>query len=114
MTVCFDSTPLGKKHFKAAIHPYDYTIRPQRVSKLTCAKYYQLLRQFKKLTGIGGLLNTSLNIHDKPIIHKPTDILKEILKDDLNKVKYLYVEDTLYEKKMILKKIKTEFLIIIL
>ena len=106
MTVCFDSTPLGKKHFKAAIHPYDYTIRPQRVSKLTCAKYYQLLRQFKKLTGIGGLLNTSLNIHDKPIIHKPTDILKEILKGDLNKVKYLYVEDTLYEKKNDFKKNK--------
>ena len=34
MTVSFDTTNLGKKHFKAAIHPYDFTIRPQRVSKI--------------------------------------------------------------------------------
>lgn len=98
MTVSFDTTDLGKKHFRAAIHPYDFTIRPQRVSKDTCRKYYLLLKNFKKLTGVGGLLNTSLNIHDKPIIHKPSDILNEILNNDLNKIKYLFINDTLYEK----------------
>ena len=98
MTVSFDTTNLGKKHFKAAIHPYDFTIRPQRVSKNTCKKYHLLLKNFKKLTGIGGLLNTSLNIHDKPIIHNPSDILNEIINNDLNKIKYLFIDDTLYEK----------------
>ena len=57
-----------------------------------------LLKNFKKLTGIGGLLNTSLNIHDKPIIHNPSDILNEIINNDLNKIKYLFIDDTLYEK----------------
>ena len=96
MTVSYDTTPLGAKHFKAAIHPYDNTIRPQRVSKTTCRTYYKLLQEFKKITGIGGLLNTSLNIHDKPIINQPLDIINEILENNTAKVGYLFIEDTLY------------------
>ena len=99
MTVCFNSTKLAQNHFKAAIHPYDFTIRPQKVSKKTCPKYYELLKHFKRLTGIGGLLNTSLNISDKPIICQPTDIIKEILNGSLKNINYILVEDTLYIKK---------------
>lgn len=99
MTVCFDSTKLAKKHFKAAIHPYDFTIRPQKVSKKTCPEYYKLLKKFKKLTGIGGLLNTSLNVHDKPIIYQPSGIIKEILRGDLRNINHIFIQDTLYIKK---------------
>ena len=100
MTVCFDSTKLGREHFKAAIHPYDYTIRPQKVTKLTCPTYYKLLKKFKRLTGIGGLLNTSLNVHDKPIICQPSDILKEIFNKEYNQINYIFVEDSLYVRKI--------------
>jgi len=31
MTMAFDSTPLAREHLKAAIHPYDFTARPQLV-----------------------------------------------------------------------------------
>ena len=99
MTICFDSTKIARSHLAAAIHPYDNTIRPQKVTKKTCEKYYKLIKQFKKLTGIGALLNTSLNVHDKPIINQPTDILKEILDSDASKIKYIFIEDTLYIKK---------------
>lgn len=102
MTICFESKAIAKKHFCAAIHPYDFTIRPQRVSKQNCLKYYKLIKEFKKLTGIGGLLNTSLNVHDKPIINQPTDIIKEILtgKKKIKNINYIFIEDFLYERKI--------------
>ena len=99
MTVSFDSTRLAQKHFKAAIHPSDLTIRPQIVTKETCKVYYNLIKQFKKITGIGGLLNTSLNMHDKPIVRQPTDILKEILKVKFHKINFIFVNGYLFEKK---------------
>lgn len=99
MTVCFDTTKLGRKHFAAAIHPYDYTIRPQAVNKKTCNKYYTLIKNFESLTGIGGLLNTSMNLHDKPIISSPQDIINEIISDKSVDINHIYVHDTLYVRK---------------
>ena len=101
MTMSFDTTQLGKKHLKAAIHPYDHTIRPQIVNKKTCYHYYSLISEFKKLTGIGALLNTSLNVHDKPIICQPTDLIKELISNKETLANYIYVEDTLFIKKKI-------------
>ena len=49
MTMSFDTTKLGKKHLKAAIHPYDHTVRPQIVTKKTCSHYHSLISEFKKL-----------------------------------------------------------------
>ena len=47
----------------AAVHPFDKTCRPQFVSKITNPKYYNLIKEFKKITGLGVLLNTSFNLH---------------------------------------------------
>ena len=101
MTTCFESTKLARKHLIAAMHPYDYTLRPQMVTKKTCKIYYKLIKEFKKITGIGALLNTSLNIHDKPIVYQPTDIFEELLKNDKNNINYIFIEDTLYVRKNI-------------
>ena len=100
MTTCYDTTEIGKKHLKAAIHPYDFTVRPQIVTKKTCPVYYNLIEKFYKKTGIGGLLNTSLNIHDKPIVCQPVDIVNEILKGNNKAINYIYVQDTLYKRKV--------------
>ena len=100
MTTCYDTTEIGKKHLRAAIHPYDFTVRPQIVTKKTCPAYYMLIEKFHKKTGIGGLLNTSLNIHDKPIVCQPLDIINEILKNNNKAINYVYVQDTLYKRKI--------------
>ncbi len=99
MTMSFDTTTFGKKHLRAAIHPYNNTIRPQIVSKNTCKDYFRLINEFKKLTGIGALLNTSLNVHDKPIICQPMDLIKELLNNKDNLVDFIFIEDTLFVKK---------------
>lgn len=73
MTIAFDSTDLGREHLPAAIHPQDATVRPQIVTKSMNSEYYDLIESFQKLTGIGGLLNTSLNLHGEPIVRNAED-----------------------------------------
>ena len=88
---------IGKKKFAAAVHPYDETIRPQLVDKNTCKYYYNLITEFKKITKIGGLLNTSLNMHEFPIINNPKDIIDEILSVTLKKINFhILVNDDLF------------------
>lgn len=99
MTMSFDTTEIGKKHLKAAIHPYDGTIRPQVVSKKTCNDYYNLISEFKKITGIGALLNTSLNVHDKPIICQPMDLINELLNNKNTIANFIFVEGYLFINK---------------
>jgi carbamoyltransferase len=75
MTIAFDSTPICREHLKAAIHPYDFTVRAQLVGPNTNEKYYSLIKAFEKKTGIGALLNTSLNLHGLPMVNTPDDAL---------------------------------------
>ena len=48
------------------------------------AKYYDLINKFGKLTGIYGLLNTSFNIHGKPIVNDVKDAFEVFKKTDLD------------------------------
>ena len=96
MTKAFETTDEGKSKLLATIHPEDQTVRPQCVYFKTCERYFRLLKEFKKITGIGALLNTSLNLHEKPIIYKPIDIVNEFFLLDKNLLEYIYVKDTLY------------------
>lgn len=75
MVVSFDSTTLGKEKFSAAMHQYDQTIRPQHVDKNWNPSYWKMIKEFEKITGIGGVLNTSFNLHGFPIVESPEDAL---------------------------------------
>ena len=99
MTVCADTNELGKRHLSAAIHSADNTIRPQIVKKTTCKNYYSLIKAFSKKKGIGSLLNTSLNMHEFPIITQPTDLIKEIIKKN-NSINFsILIENHLFTRK---------------
>lgn len=73
MTVAFDTKPPARKDIKAALHQYDFSVRPQIVDKETNPEYHKLISEFNKLTGVGALLNTSFNIHGEPIVQTPLD-----------------------------------------
>lgn len=96
MVISFPSTKLAKKQLPAAMHPYDFTIRPQIVIKKFNKEYYELIEYFRKLTGIGAVLNTSFNLHGQPNILTPEDALNTVENSDL---KYLVMENYLFEKK---------------
>ena len=61
----------------AVVH-VDGTARPQTVSRATNPRYWQLIKEFEKLTGIPLLLNTSFNIQE-PIVCTPTDAIKTFM-----------------------------------
>ena len=62
-----------KKKIPAVVH-VDGTARPQMVSKQTNPRYWNLINEFKKLTGIPLLLNTSFNVQE-PIVCSPQDAI---------------------------------------
>ena len=84
MTIAFDTTELARNHLKAAIHPYDYTARPQILSEKNNPGYYQLIKEFENITGIGGLLNTSLNLHGYPVVCSPEDAMETFVNSKLD------------------------------
>jgi len=84
MTNCVETTKKGKKDLIAAIHPYDETCRPHILLKKNNPEYYDLINKFGKLTGIYGLLNTSFNIHGKPIVNDVKDAFEVFKKTDLD------------------------------
>jgi len=75
MMVTCGATEKGKKMFKAAMHPYDFTMRPQEVKVEINPKYYKLISYFGKKTGTYGVLNTSFNLHGYPIVRTPKDAI---------------------------------------
>ncbi len=95
MMMAFESTPLAQRDLKAAMHPYDKTIRPQLVNKFNNPKYYELLNYFMKRTGRYGFLNTSFNIHGEPIVCSPQDALHTLKESGL---KYLAIGDFIVSK----------------
>ena len=73
MTLSLDS--LLNTNIPAGLHPRDKTGRVQIVSNALNPKYYKLIKEFKKKTGISAVLNTSFNIHGKPIVYSPKDAI---------------------------------------
>jgi carbamoyltransferase len=56
-----------------AITHVDYTARIQSVNKETNPQYYDLINEFKKITGYGVVINTSFNVNGEPIVCTPRD-----------------------------------------
>jgi carbamoyltransferase len=74
MILSFDTTD-RRSEIMAGIHPYDYTVRPQVVDECWNPGYHRVISEFSALTGIGAVLNTSLNLHGFPITSSPADSL---------------------------------------
>ena len=98
MTISFDVKKNFINKIPAATHPFDKTCRPQFVSKKINQDYYNLIKEFKKITKIGVLLNTSFNLHGEPIVFEPKNALKSFLNSGLE---YLYIGNYLVTKKKI-------------
>lgn len=69
MILSFDTTE-KRDDIVAAIHPRDFTCRPQTLNEWN-PKYRKVLKTFEEITGVGGLLNTSFNLHGYPIVGTP-------------------------------------------
>ena len=79
---------------EAVVHS-DGTSRVQTVNKKQNFKIYNLLKKFKKLTGVPILINTSLN-ENEPIICKPAEAFELLLRTKLD---YLVISRFIFNKK---------------
>lgn len=64
-----------RKKIPAVTH-FDGTARVQTVSKSSNFKFYKLIKNFHKLTGVPAIINTSFNVNGEPIVMTPTDAIK--------------------------------------
>ena len=95
MCITFDSTDKAKREITAALHPNDFTVRPQAVVKEWNSSYHKIISKFKSLTGVSGILNTSFNLHGHPNVNSPRDAVYTIDNSGLN---YLVLGSFLLEK----------------
>ena len=96
MVLTFNSTEKAQNDLPAAMHPYDFTVRPQLLKKEQNKDYYELIETFSKLTGTGAILNTSFNLHGEPNVLTPEDALRTVENSALN---YLVLGPFLFRKK---------------
>jgi carbamoyltransferase len=95
MILSFDTTQKGKDDLANGIHPYDKTCRPQIVSREANPDYWKLIDEFRQLTGIGGVVNTSLNLHGDPLVHTPLDAITVLERSQL---RHLALNEFLVQK----------------
>jgi carbamoyltransferase len=83
MITAFKTTALGQVELCAAIHRGDGTVRPQVLRREANPEYYDLLVCFERRTGVGAVLNTSLNLHGKPLAATPRQAVDTLRNSDL-------------------------------
>lgn len=84
MTMAFDLKHEYRDAIPGAVHPADKTARPQMLRREDNPGYYDLIAAFKKLTGIGAVLNTSFNLHGDAIVESPSDAIETFLKSEID------------------------------
>ena len=94
MILSFDTTN-KKDDLIAGVHQADLTARPQIIERDWNPNYYDVLKEFEKITKRGVILNTSFNLHGYPIVYGPEEALWVFKNSDLN---YLVLGDYIVYK----------------
>ena len=82
MTLAPRVRPEGRDRIPAAVH-VDGTARIQTVERTSNPRYYGLIEEFGRLTGVPVLLNTSFN-RSEPIVASPRDAVECYLKSGMD------------------------------
>lgn len=91
-----------------AITHVDFSARIQTVSRTDNPGFYDLIREFHKLTGIPMVVNTSFNVRGEPIVCTPHEAFRCFARTDID---YLVLDNFLVAKEdlpMVAQAIKEE------
>ncbi len=78
-----------------AITHIDFSARIQTVHQETNPVYWQLIRDFKDLSGYGVVVNTSFNVRGEPIVCTPEDAYRCFMRTEMD---YLVIGNILFKK----------------
>ena len=67
-----------------AITHVDMSARIQTIDERRHGRFYRLMKEFKKQTGCGVMINTSFNIRGEPIVCTPSDAFKCLQATDMD------------------------------
>lgn len=73
-----------KRSVIPAVTHVDMSARIQSVDEKRNGRYYRLIREFKRRTGYGVIINTSFNIRGEPIVCTPEDAYRCFLASDMD------------------------------
>lgn len=83
MSFTYGIKPKYRQLIPAVCH-IDNSSRPQTVNKSQNLQFWLLIQEFKNITGIAAVLNTSFNDSSEPIVCSPEDAVKMFLRSDLD------------------------------
>lgn len=75
MILSFWATELGREKIPAVVH-VDGSCRVQTVTRESNTRYYDMLTEFERLTGVGVCMNTSFNLKGDAIVESPKDAVQ--------------------------------------
>jgi carbamoyltransferase len=75
MTIAGASTAFARETIPAVVH-VDGSLRPQDLMRPQNPLFFDLIRAFRDLTGVGAVINTSLNLGGSPMAETPRDALQ--------------------------------------
>jgi carbamoyltransferase len=83
MTITVNVRPEWREKIPAVVH-VDGKARPQVLTAEDNPFFYEVVSHFRRLTGVGCVLNTSCNRHHEPIVNTPAQALSLLEKGPLN------------------------------
>lgn len=78
MNVATQVRPEVRARVPAIVH-VDGSARPQTIVRVDAPLYWSLVDQFRRITGIPLVVNTSFNLRHEPIVHTPTQAIRSFL-----------------------------------
>ncbi|MGM0474657.1 MAG: carbamoyltransferase family protein [Bacteroidota bacterium] len=91
---CMERLYVPRSDLPAITH-IDFSSRLQTVHRETNPGYWQLINDFKQLTGIGVIINTSFNVRGEPVVCTPEDAYRCFMRTEMD---CLVMEGFLFRK----------------
>jgi len=83
MAITFDCTDWMRETCPAAVH-VDGTARPQLIQREVNPEYYDIVKEYERLSQIPSLINTSFNMHEEPIVCSPKQAVRAFVQGNLD------------------------------
>jgi len=94
MTITCNVKPEWRERIAAVVH-VDGSARPQTIERETNPLYYDILGAFERESGLPVLVNTSFNVHEEPIVNRPSECIRALLD---GRIDFVVTTQGIYER----------------
>jgi carbamoyltransferase len=94
MTITCNVKLEWRERIAAVVH-VDGSARPQIIERKTNTLYYDILNAFERESGLPVLVNTSFNVHEEPIVNKPSECIRALLD---GRIDFVVTTQGIYER----------------